>query len=58
MHGFSIGRLERLANVSIDTIWCYEKAGVLLPHVRRSSQFREYSLEHLKQLRFIHRGRF
>lgn len=57
MHGFSIGRLAKLANVSIDTIRYYEKAGLLAPHVRRPSRFREYSLEHLKQLRSIRRGR-
>jgi MerR family copper efflux transcriptional regulator len=57
MHGFSIGRLAKLANVSIDTIRYYEKAGLLAPHVRRPSGFREYSLDHLKQLRFIRRGR-
>jgi MerR family copper efflux transcriptional regulator len=57
MHGFSIGRLAKLANVSIDTIRYYEKAGLLAPHVRRPSRFREYSLQHLRQLRFIRRGR-
>jgi MerR family copper efflux transcriptional regulator len=44
MQGFSIGRLAKLANVSIDTIRYYEKSGLLAPHVRRPSRFREYSL--------------
>lgn len=57
MHGLSIGRLAKLANVSIDTIRFYEKAGLLAPHVRRPSGFREYSLIGLKQLTFIRRGR-
>lgn len=57
MQGFSIGRLAKLANVSIDTIRYYEKSGLLDPHVRRPSRFREYSLLNLKQLRFIRRGR-
>ena len=57
MQGLSIGQLAKLANVSIDTIRFYEKAGLLAPHVRRPSGFREYSEPDLKQLRFIRRGR-
>jgi len=57
MHGLSIGRLAKLANVSIDTIRFYEKAGLLSPHVRRPSGFREYSATDLKRLKFIRRGR-
>lgn len=57
MQGLSIGQLAKLANVSIDTIRFYEKAGLLPPHVRRPSGFREYSELDLKQLRFIRRGR-
>ena len=57
MQGLSIGRLAKLANVSIDTIRFYEKAGLLAPHLRRPSGFREYSELDAKQLRFIRRGR-
>jgi MerR family copper efflux transcriptional regulator len=57
MHRLSIGRLAKLANVSIDTIRFYEKAGLLSPHVRRPSGFREYSKLDLKRLRFIRCGR-
>jgi MerR family copper efflux transcriptional regulator len=57
MQGLSIGQLAKLANVSIDTIRFYEKAGLLAPHGRRPSGFREYSEVDLKQLRFIRRGR-
>jgi MerR family copper efflux transcriptional regulator len=57
MQGISIGRLAKLANVSIDTIRFYEKAGLLSPHARRPSGRREYSQMDLKQLRFIRRGR-
>lgn len=57
MQALSIGRLAKLANVSIDTIRFYEKAGLLAPRVRRPSGFREYSELDLKQLRFIRRGR-
>ena len=57
MQALSIGRLAKLANVSIDTIRFYEKAGLLSPHVRRPSGFRQYSQQDLKQLRFIRRGR-
>ncbi|MBB6094959.1 MerR family copper efflux transcriptional regulator [Povalibacter uvarum] len=58
MHGLSIGRLAKLANVSTDTIRFYEKAGLLAPPVRRPSGFREYSLIDLKRLKFIRCGRF
>jgi MerR family copper efflux transcriptional regulator len=57
MQALSIGRLAKLANVSIDTIRFYEKAGLLAAAVRRPSGFREYSQLNLKQLRFIRRGR-
>jgi MerR family copper efflux transcriptional regulator len=57
MHGLSIGRLAKVANVTIDTIRFYEKAGLLAPHVRRPSGFREYSVADLKRLKFIRRGR-
>lgn len=57
MQALSIGRLAKLANVSIDTIRFYEKAGLLAADVRRPSGFREYSPLNLKQLRFIRRGR-
>lgn len=57
MDSLSIGRLAKLANVSVDTIRFYEKAGLLVPHIRRPSGFREYSELDLKQLRFIRRGR-
>lgn len=57
MQALSIGQLAKLANVSIDTIRFYEKAGLLAPHLRRPSGFREYSGLDLKQLRFIRRGR-
>jgi DNA-binding transcriptional MerR regulator len=57
MHTLSIGRLAKLANVSIDTIRFYDKAGLLAPHVRRPSGFREYSKSDLKRLRFIRCGR-
>jgi DNA-binding transcriptional MerR regulator len=57
MPGIAIGKLAKLANVSIDTIRFYEKAGLLSPNVRRPSGFRQYSDVDLRQLRFIRRGR-
>lgn len=57
MSDLSIGQLAKLTNVSIDTIRFYEKAGLLPPHLRRPSGFRQYSKLDLKQLRFIRRGR-
>ena len=57
MSGLSIGQLAKLANVSIDTIRFYEKAGLLARNVRRPSGFRQYSDVDLRQLTFIRRGR-
>lgn len=57
MQGFSIGQLAKSADVSVDTIRFYEKTGLLHPHGRRPSGFREYSEPDLKRLKFIRRGR-
>jgi MerR family copper efflux transcriptional regulator len=57
MHRLSIGQLAKSADVSIDTIRFYEKAGLLRAGLRRPSGFREYSELDFKQLRFIRRGR-
>lgn len=57
MHGLSIGKLARAANVSIDTIRFYEKSGLLPQPARRPSGFREYSELDLRQLTFVRRAR-
>lgn len=57
MQGFSIGKLARSANVSIDTIRFYEKSGLLPPPERLPSGFRKYTLADLRRLKFVRRGR-
>lgn len=57
MRSYSIGKLARAANVSIDTVRFYEKSGLLSPATRRPSGFREYSDLDLRQLVFIRRAR-
>lgn len=57
MQGFSIGKLARSANVSIDTIRFYEKSGLLPPPERLPSGFRKYTSADLRRLRFVRRGR-
>lgn len=48
-----IGELARAANCSTETIRYYEKAGLLPPARRDSSNYREYSPAHLERLRLI-----
>lgn len=48
---------SRSAPTSASTPSGSGKAGLLAPHLRRASGFREYSELDLKQLRFIRRGR-
>jgi len=57
MQGFSIGKLARSANVSIDTIRFYEKSGLLPPPERLPSGFRKYTSADLRRLKFVRRGR-
>ena len=56
MSRYTIGKLARAADVSIDTIRFYEKFGLLQPS-SRPSRFREYSHEDLQDLIFIRRAR-
>ncbi len=48
-----IGDLARAANCSTETIRYYEKAGLMPPATRNSSNYREYGPAHLERLRLI-----
>ncbi len=51
-----IGQLARLAKVSVQTLRFYERKGLLPPPPRRPSGYREYPLETVETVRFIHRA--
>ena len=51
-----IGELAKLTNTSTKTIRFYEDSGLLAPPARSASGYRDYGLEVVDRLRFIHRG--
>lgn len=53
----SIGELAKKSGVKIVTIRYYEQSGVLPPAARTSGNYRTYSQEHARRLRFIRRCR-
>lgn len=55
--GITIGALSKGAEVNIETIRYYEKIGLLPAPERTASGYRQYQDHHLRQLRFIRRGR-
>jgi MerR family copper efflux transcriptional regulator len=52
----SIGKLAKLAGVSIDTVRYYERNGLLAPSTRLASGYRRYGDLELARLRFIRRA--
>lgn len=52
-----IGELASRANVNIETIRYYERIGLMPPPPRRNGRHRTYDETHLKQLKFVRRGR-
>lgn len=57
MSGLTIGKLAAQADVAIDTVRYYERAGLLPEPPRRESGYREYPVETIKRLRFIRRAK-
>lgn len=57
MHGMTIGKIAAEADVAIDTVRYYERAGLLPEPPRRASGYREYPAETVKRLRFIRRAK-
>jgi MerR family transcriptional regulator, mercuric resistance operon regulatory protein len=53
----SIGVLARESGVKIETIRYYEKIGVMPKPPRSAGGYRLYTVEHLKRLAFVRRGR-
>jgi len=57
MTAISIGRLGERTGVNIETIRYYEKIDLLPKPTRTAAGYRQYGEEHVRQLRFIRRGR-
>lgn len=57
MSGMTIGKIAAQAEVAIDTVRYYERAGLLPAPPRRESGYREYPPETVKRLRFIRRAK-
>ena len=53
----AIGKLSQKTGVKIETIRYYEKEGLMPEPFRKASGHRIYSMDQVKQLRFIKRGR-
>lgn len=54
---FTIGKVSKMAGVSIDTIRFYERLGLIPDPPRRESGYREYSQEIVFRLKFIHNAK-
>ncbi len=57
MSGMTIGKIAAEADVAIDTVRYYERAGLLPEPPRRQSGYREYPADTVKRLRFIRRAK-
>lgn len=53
MNGFSIGELARQANVHVETLRYYERRGLIPRPQRTVSNYRVYSSEDLRRVKFI-----
>src|SRR5262245_23410929 len=52
----TVGRVARLAGVGVPTLRFYERAGILSQPARTASNYRVYSDEAVKRVRFIRRA--
>lgn len=57
MQAITIGKLAKLAEVSVDTVRYYERQGLLRPAPRTESGYRQYSQADADRLRFIRRAK-
>ncbi len=53
MHGLTIGQLAKESNVHVETIRYYERRGLISKPPRSVSNYRMYSSENLRRLKFI-----
>lgn len=57
MNSLSIGQLASAAEVGVDTVRFYERAGLLRTPARSASGYRRYQPADVDRLRFIRRGK-
>ena len=57
MSTMTVGRLAKQASVNIDTIWYYERNGLIPEPARRLSGYRQYGSTDVARLRFILRAK-
>lgn len=57
MGSFTIGRIAKLADTSIDTIRYYEREGLISSPARRASGYRDYPPDVVGRLQFIRRAK-
>ncbi len=55
--GLSIGEVAKATGIKVVTIRYYEQIGLVSPPSRTGGNYRAYSQEHLRRLRFIRRCR-
>ncbi|MCG9537539.1 MerR family transcriptional regulator, partial [Providencia huaxiensis] len=48
-----IGEISKLFNIPRETLRFYEKEGLMTPPNRNDNNYRSYSENHIKRLRFI-----
>jgi MerR family copper efflux transcriptional regulator len=53
MVGMTIGQLARAVQVNVQTVRFYERRGLVMPILRKTSGYRIYSEEAVRRLRFI-----
>ena len=53
----TIGQVAQKANTGIETIRFYERKGLIEEPARRANGYRQYSAEHIAQLRFIQQAK-
>ena len=53
----TIGRLARAADVGVDTVRFYERAGLMPAATRTASGYRSYAPDDVERLRFIRRAK-
>jgi MerR family copper efflux transcriptional regulator len=57
MNAYTIGQVASRADIAVDTIRYYERAGLIPPPARRASGYREYPADTVARLRFIRRAK-
>lgn len=57
MDGMTIGQVAQRAGIGVETIRFYERRGLIGDPPRRPSGYRQYTMDAVRQLRFIRRAK-